>query len=66
MLRLSNIRIGYKLAAMSIIGIVLVIGMIALEALKGEKTADWPSAKYGRPPMMCGFHSGMWGSVLRE
>ncbi|HEY2758660.1 MAG TPA: hypothetical protein VGJ01_23370, partial [Pseudolabrys sp.] len=33
MLRLSNIRIGYKLAAMSIIGILLVIGMIAIEMI---------------------------------
>jgi methyl-accepting chemotaxis protein len=31
MLRLSNIRIGYKLAAMSVVGILLVMGMIALE-----------------------------------
>jgi methyl-accepting chemotaxis protein len=33
MLRLSNIRIGYKLAAMSVIGILLVIGLIALEMM---------------------------------
>jgi methyl-accepting chemotaxis protein len=33
MLRLSNIRIGYKLAAMSIIGILLVVGMIAIEMI---------------------------------
>jgi methyl-accepting chemotaxis protein len=33
MLRLSDIRIGYKLAAMSIIGILLVAGMIAIEMI---------------------------------
>ena len=32
--------------------------------LNGENTADCALARNGRPVMMCGFHSGMWGSEL--
>jgi hypothetical protein len=33
--------------------------------LKGEKTADCMLATNGRPPMMCGFQSGMSGRCAR-
>jgi hypothetical protein len=29
--------------------------------VKGEKIADWAFATNGRPPIMCGFHSGTSG-----